>query len=183
MKPRRNLAALTALLALSAGAPAAPADGDALLQLLRERGLVAAESVKRTASQLVLAAMNFIDTPYRRGGNAAETGFDCSGFTRHVFDLTLGLRLPRRADEQARDQQLQPIERDALQPGDLVFFNTMRRTFSHVGIYIGDGRFIHAPRTGAQVRIEDMGSSYWARRFDGARRAQDAVLPEAAPPQ
>ncbi len=181
MKPRRNLVVLTALLALAASAPAAPADGDALLQLLRERGLVAAESVKRTASQLVLAAMNFIDTPYRRGGNAAETGFDCSGFTRHVFDLALGLRLPRRADEQAHDRQLQPIDRDALQPGDLVFFNTMRRTFSHVGIYIGDGRFIHAPRTGAQVRIEDMSSRYWARRFDGARRAHDAVLPEAAP--
>ena len=76
--------------------------------------------------------------------------------------------LPRRADEQA--QATQTIEKKDLQPGDLVFFNTMRRTFSHVGVYIGEGKFIHAPRTGASVRVESMQTSYWKMRFDGARR-------------
>lgn len=180
---------LSALLLAASGAQASPED-DPLLSLLRERGHVAAQSVSKAANrvgeaagQLVLAAMNFIDTPYRRGGNAAETGFDCSGFTRHVFDLVLGLRLPRRADEQARAESLQAIERTALAPGDLVFFNTLRRAYSHVGIYIGEGRFIHAPRSGAQVRVEDMTTAYWARRFDGARRVADTDTAEAASPR
>jgi len=169
---------LIGLIATCSAVQAAPEQPDALLQMLRDRGLVAAESMGRAAhrvrdaaGQLVLAAMNFIDIPYQRGGNDADTGFDCSGFTRHVFDTTLGLQLPRRADEQAHDDKLHEVPRAALQPGDLVFFNTMKRTFSHVGIYIGEGRFIHAPRTGARVRIEDMTTRYWSRRFDGARRA------------
>ena len=85
--------------------------------------------------------------PPRR--HSAETGFDCSGFTRHVFETSLGLVLPRRADEQAAAPGLVAVKREDLQPGDLVFFNTLRRTFSHVGIYIGDNRFIHAPRPAA----------------------------------
>ena len=120
--------------------------------------------------------MNFIGVPYRFGGDSEEEGFDCSGFTRHVFALTLGLMLPRRSDEQASADELVDIDRDELAPGDLVFFNTLRRAFSHVGIYVGGGRFIHAPRTGSEVRIEDMRSSYWARRFDGARRLQASLL-------
>ena len=79
--------------------------------------------------------------------------------------------LPRRADEQARTAGLRAIGRHELKPGDLVFFNTMRATFSHVGIYVGDDKFIHAPRTGSEVRIEDMRQSYWSTRFTGARRA------------
>lgn len=129
------------------------------------------------AADLVLAAMHFLDVPYRRGGNDAGEGFDCSGFTRHVFGLSLGLVLPRRADEQASAQGLVSVERSELQSGDLVFFNTLQRSFSHVGIYIGEGKFIHAPRSGAQVRIEDMRFAYWAQRFTGARRA--AALPAA----
>ncbi|MFX4601136.1 NlpC/P60 family protein, partial [Acinetobacter baumannii] len=66
------------------------------------------------------------------------------------------------------------IDKKELQPGDLVFFNTMRRNFSHVGIYVGEGKFIHAPRSGAQIRVEDMGASYWVRRFNGARRVASA---------
>ena len=123
--------------------------------------------VDRT-SDLVMAAMGFLGVPYRRGGNSAETGFDCSGLVRAIYGQTIGLMLPRRADEQAAATQL--IDRKELQPGDLVFFNTMRRAFSHVGIYVGDGKFIHAPRSGAQVRVEDMHAKYWQRRFDGARR-------------
>ena len=109
--------------------------------------------------------------PYKRGGTTSETGFDCSGFTRHVFENSVGLILPRRAIEQAQSPNLVPVQQAELKPGDLVFFNTLRRTFSHVGIYIGDNKFIHSPRAGGQVRVEDMRQAYWQQRFDGARRA------------
>jgi cell wall-associated NlpC family hydrolase len=132
----------------------------------------ARQSVAEKTSDLVVTAMGFIGVPYRRGGNSAETGFDCSGFVRAIYSETLGKVLPRRADQQA--QATEKIDKNELKPGDLVFFNTMRRAFSHVGIYVGDGNFIHAPRTGAQVRVESMQSAYWSRRFDGARRVQDA---------
>lgn len=127
-----------------------------------------AHTVADHASGLVINAMGFLGVPYKRGGNSAETGFDCSGFVRAMYEQTVGLLLPRRADQQAAATQV--IDKKELQPGDLVFFNTMRRNFSHVGIYVGDNKFIHAPRSGAQIRVEDMGMSYWARRFNGARR-------------
>ena len=155
--------------------PAAPLP-DGVTQLLIERGLLPAkaaplvQNMRDKASDLVISAFDFLGVPYRRGGNSEETGFDCSGFTRHVFERTLGLVLPRRADEQAKADGLQKVDRDELKPGDLVFFNTLRRTFSHVGIYVGDGKFIHAPRTGQTVRVEDMREAYWMRRFTGARR-------------
>jgi len=133
-----------------------------------------AVQMKTRASELVMNAMGFLGVPYRRGGNSVETGFDCSGFVKAMYQQTLGLMLPRRANEQAAATQ--KIERQELQPGDLVFFNTLRRTFSHVGIYIGDNKFIHSPKPGAQVRVEDMGVPYWNRRFDGARRV---LAPEA----
>lgn len=124
------------------------------------------------AGDLVIAAMTFLDRPYQAGGQNAETGFDCSGFTRHVFAQALGIELPRSVQEQAQAPMLRPVaSREALQAGDLVFFNTQQRTFSHVGIYLGDGRFIHAPRTGAQIRTESMAAMYWSRRYTGARRA------------
>jgi cell wall-associated NlpC family hydrolase len=124
------------------------------------------------AGDLVIAAMTFLDRPYQAGGQSAETGFDCSGFTRHVFGQALGIELPRSVQEQAQAPMLRPVpSRDALQAGDLVFFNTQQRTFSHVGIYLGDGRFIHAPRTGAQIRTESMAATYWSHRYSGARRA------------
>ncbi len=120
------------------------------------------------ASDLVQNAMGFLGVPYRFGGNSADTGFDCSGLVRKVFELSVGKLLPRRADEQAAVTQT--IDRSELKPGDLVFFNTMKRAFSHVGIYIGDGKFIHAPRSGSSVRVEDMRLAYWQTRFNGARR-------------
>lgn len=123
------------------------------------------------ASELVMSAMNFLGVPYKRGGNSRESGFDCSGFTRHVFENSVGLILPRRASEQANSPDLVPVQKSELKPGDLVFFNTLRRTFSHVGIYIGNDKFIHSPRAGGQVRVEDMRQSYWQQRYDGARRA------------
>ena len=155
--------------------------GDAVVQLLQERGLLPTASqveanplvqqVRNTASDLVMHAMNFLGVPYRRGGNTADQGFDCSGFTRFVFENSIGLVLPRRADQQAQSAGLAAIKREELKPGDLVFFNTMRKAFSHVGIYVGEGKFIHAPRTGGEVRVEDMRQAYWAKRFNGARRA------------
>ena len=128
------------------------------------------KAMHERAADMVLGAMTLLGVRYQRGGTSAETGFDCSGFTRHVFETSLGLLLPRRADEQAKAPGLVPVARADLQPGDLVFFNTLKRTFSHVGIYIGDHRFIHAPSTGKDVRVEDMGFAYWAKRFTGARR-------------
>lgn len=172
-------AALCSPLASQAG-PDQPPTGDPVSRFLSERGLLDPSALKNSplvqqvrdrASDLVLSAMNFLGVPYRRGGNDAEAGFDCSGFTRHVFDRSLGLLLPRRAEEQAKAPGLVPVQRDELKPGDLVFFNTLRRTFSHVGIYIGEGKFIHAPRTGTEVRIEDMRDAYWSKRFSGARRS------------
>ncbi len=162
-------------------APAKAPTQDAVTRFLSERGLLNSveqagssrllASVRDTASDLVLSAMNFLGVRYTRGGNSVENGFDCSGFTRHIFEMSVGLVLPRRADEQAKDSSLLSIRQDELKPGDLVFFNTMKRTFSHVGIYVGEGKFIHAPRTGSAVRVEDMRDSYWAKRFTGARRA------------
>ena len=133
-----------------------------------------AHDVADHTTNLVATAMGFLGVPYRRGGNSAETGFDCSGFVRSMFEQTRGLLLPRRAAEQAAHTA--KIDKKDLQPGDLVFFNTMRHAFSHVGIYIGDGKFIHSPRSGEQVRVEDMGTRYWRLRFNGARRVADQAL-------
>jgi cell wall-associated NlpC family hydrolase len=120
------------------------------------------------ATGLITQAMDLLGVPYRRGGSSETSGFDCSGFVRHLYEKSVGQILPRRAEEQARSTNV--IDRSDLQPGDLVFFNTMKRAFSHVGIYVGDGKFIHSPRAGKFVNIEDMRSAYWQNRFNGARR-------------
>jgi cell wall-associated NlpC family hydrolase len=186
--------ALAAAVASAAPAPATPAaaPADAVLELLQQRGLLPTQAhqeasdvvrqVRETASELVMQAMNFLGVPYRLGGSSAEQGFDCSGFTRYVFEHSIGLVLPRRAHEQATQAGLAPVARHELKPGDLVFFNTMKKAFSHVGIYVGDGKFIHAPKPGAEVRVEDMAGSYWVRRFDGARRVlTSAPVADTAP--
>jgi cell wall-associated NlpC family hydrolase len=170
---------------LAAGAQAAPGNAnDDMDKLLADKGLLAQigqvrQNVSNKASELVVNAMGFLGVPYKRGGNNAETGFDCSGFVRAIYEQSVGLLLPRRAEQQAAATQR--IDKNDLQPGDLVFFNTMRRAFSHVGIYVGDGKYIHSPKPGAEVRVESMGVSYWQRRFDGARRVQAAgtTLPES----
>jgi cell wall-associated NlpC family hydrolase len=135
------------------------------------------QQVSERTTNLISTAVGLLGIPYLRGGNSAENGFDCSGFVRFIYKETIGLVLPRTAYEQANTTQ--KIDRSELKPGDLVFFNTMKRTFSHVGIYLGEGKFIHSPRSGASVRIEDMRIPYWNVRFDGARRVQDGDL-EAA---
>lgn len=140
--------------------------------LINIPGLQQVQDVSRVvgsqATELVTTALGFLGVPYRYGGTSAETGFDCSGLVKTVYQDTLGLTLPRVAAQQAASTE--KVARKDLQPGDLVFFNTMRRAFSHVGIYIGDGKFVHAPRTGAQVRVESLSGTYWKKRFTGARR-------------
>lgn len=165
--------------------------GDELDQLLADKGLLTQiggrleqvrHKVSDNAGELVVNAIGFLGVPYHRGGNTAESGFDCSGFVRAIYEQTVGLVLPRRAEQQAAATQT--IERTALEPGDLVFFNTMKRAFSHVGIYVGDGKFIHSPKPGARVRLEDMRLGYWEHRFNGARRVatpESAAAPTAKP--
>ena len=126
---------------------------------------------------LLVSAIGLVGVPYRLGGDTMENGFDCSGFTRHLFQVHLGVTLPRRSQDQASAAPFVDVPGFELQPGDLVFFNTLQRANSHVGIYIGDGRFIHAPRTGAVVRLEPMRTSYWLQRYDGARRLVIAGAP------
>ena len=174
LKPTLTHLFLTTL--LSANAYAAPSDD--LDKLLVDKGLLGQiDQVRQTvglkASELVFNAMGFLGVPYKRGGNTAETGFDCSGFVRAMYEQSIGLILPRRAEQQAAATQ--DIDKSELKPGDLVFFNTLKRTFSHVGIYVGEGRFIHSPKPGAQVRVESMTINYWASRFDGARRVQTSA--------
>lgn len=119
-------------------------------------------------SEMLFQVLTSIGVDYKYGGTSPVTGFDCSGLVAHVFREGYGIVLPRNAQGQSHVGT--PVSEDALQPGDLVFYNTMRRPFSHVGIYLGDGRFVHAPRTGAAVRIESLKSGYWTKRWNGARR-------------
>jgi cell wall-associated NlpC family hydrolase len=122
------------------------------------------------AGDVVVGALNMIGVRYRWGGNTPDSGLDCSGFVRYVFQDTLGLSLPRRAEEMSRVGE--KVSLSNLKPGDLVFFNTMRRTFSHVGIYIGDNKFVHSPSTGSTIRVDDLDDGYWEKRFTGARRIE-----------
>lgn len=116
-------------------------------------------------------AMSLIDTGYRFGGKNPEAGLDCSGMVSYIFDQATGLKVQGSAADIARRGR--PIGRHELRPGDLVFFNTMNRPFSHVGIYIGNDRFVHAPSTNGRVRIEQMGSRYFAQRYEAARTLLD----------
>ena len=171
----RKMALVLLLVCSQAWATPSGGTGDDLDRLLADKGLLnqldeVRQTVSDKASDLVVTAMGFLGVPYRRGGNNVDTGFDCSGFVRAMFEQSVGLILPRSADQQAAATQT--IDKAELQPGDLVFFNTMRRAFSHVGIYVGNGKFIHSPKPGAQVRVEDMQMSYWQKRFTGARRVQ-----------
>lgn len=124
------------------------------------------------ASQLAIQAVSMLGIHYKYGGSNPENGLDCSGLVRYVYKETLGTDLPRTSAEISHvGQHIQPRD---LQPGDLVFYNTLRRGFSHVGIYLGDNKFIHSPSAGGQVRIESMDLSYWKRRFNGARRIDES---------
>jgi cell wall-associated NlpC family hydrolase len=119
------------------------------------------------AAELVVRSLALVDTPYRYGGRT-PAGFDCSGFVGYVFAESAGIPLPRRSEEIWRIGER--VARDELAVGDLVFFNTLGRRFSHVGIYIGDGVFVHAPARGGRVRAERLTDAYWEARYNGARR-------------
>jgi cell wall-associated NlpC family hydrolase len=105
---------------------------------------------------------------YHPGGRSPALGFDCSGLVAHVFLEAYGIRLPHNA--RAQSEAGRTVSLAELEAGDLVFYDTSDRPYSHVGIYIGDGRFVHAPKAGARVRIEKVESPYWMKRFNGARR-------------
>ena len=121
---------------------------------------------------LVGLAMQLRHVRYVRGGRDPSTGFDCSGFVRYVFEHALGLQLPTNSASQYLIGHI--VRRNDMQPGDLVFFRTADRRgrgrISHVGIYLSDGQFIHSPRRGESVRVDNLADSYWSKRFAGARR-------------
>jgi cell wall-associated NlpC family hydrolase len=161
--------ALIALLTLTALTHATVASARTLPGYLQSRPAApTAEEPANPAYRLVDQGKAYLGVRYRRGGTSPETGLDCSGLVQNVFRTALGLNLPRTASDMARLGL--KVNRDELQPGDLVFFNTMRRAYSHVGIYMGDGQFLHAPSSGGVVRIEQMNQRYWTARFNGARR-------------
>jgi cell wall-associated NlpC family hydrolase len=120
------------------------------------------------AREVLINALSLTGIKYARGGNTPETGFDCSGFVRYVFKQAASLTLPHSA--LAISQLGKTVPKTDLQPGDLVFFNTLRNTFSHVGIYLGNNRFIHSPSAGGKVRVDNMQEGYWSTRFSGAQR-------------
>jgi cell wall-associated NlpC family hydrolase len=119
-------------------------------------------------AEALLVALMALGVDYRSGGRSVATGFDCSGLVAHVFEEAYGIRLPRTAlgqSEVGRSVGLHELE-----PGDLVFYDTLGRPYSHVGIYVGEGKFVHAPKSGQAVRVENLRTSYWTKRFNGARR-------------
>lgn len=119
-------------------------------------------------------AVSLVGSPYRLGGTSPETGLDCSGFVGLVFKQTLGVLLPRTSA--AISEVAQTLAQNELQPGDLVFFNTLRHAFSHVGIYLGDNRFVHAANSRGGVMVSSLNDHYWHDRFDGARRVTPETL-------
>jgi len=120
------------------------------------------------ASGVALQALAHLGAPYRVGGLSPQSGFDCSGLVAYAYREGAGLVLPRNTFDLSRLGE--PVERAALRPGDLVFYNTQWREYSHVGIYLGEDRFIHAPSSRGEVRVESLRADYWVRRYNGARR-------------
>ena len=155
------LIALSLMFALLAacGGPSPRSDASA--------GTIAPPAISEKGNEVALYALGLIDTGYRFGGKNPEAGLDCSGMVSYIYGQAAGLSVRGSAADIARSSR--PIERDALRPGDLVFFNTRNRPFSHVGIYLGDARFIHAPSTNGRVRIDRLSDSYYAQRFEAAR--------------
>jgi len=138
----------------------------------------AASSAWQTAQSLSTYALGLLGVNYKFGGNTPESGLDCSGLVRYVFQQVTGVDLPRTAKAMSGVGTSVPVA--DLKPGDLVFFNTRRFAFSHVGIYLGDNQFIHAPRTGREVEVTTLDKRYWQTRFNGARRLV-GVLPGLIP--
>lgn len=157
---------MTACVAVSLAGLSAPA-----FSAGEDENVILSYDHEQRAAELAMQAMSVIDAQYRYGGNTPETGIDCSGLVRYVYKKAWGAELPRTAA--AISEVGESIETAELQPGDLVFYNTQRRRFSHVGIYLGDNKFVHAPSKGGKVRVENMDGKYWQVRFNGARRIAD----------
>ncbi len=173
------LCALTLLAAVpSVAAQEAPPPQRSLAQAAGATVKDAAVSAWDTARALTSSALELIGVRYKWGGAQPETGLDCSGLVQYVFQQVTGVTLPRTAKEMSKLGDR--VAMGELKPGDLVFFNTRRFAYSHVGIYLGDNRFIHAPRRGREVEVATIDRSYWQQRFNGARRLV-GVLPEMVP--
>jgi len=178
--PRRIAIALLTLGLLTSGfaASAQDAASRSIAEVAADSVKNAAKSALSSAQDLTSTALALIGIRYKWGGTSPETGLDCSGLVRYVFQQVTGITLPRSARDLSKIGDKIAVE--DLQPGDLVFFNTRRFAFSHVGIYLGDNRFVHAPRRGREVEIASLDSSFWHKRFNGARRMA-GVLPELIP--
>lgn len=170
---------LAASLALPAtGAPRDAAAAHGVAATARSTATAAAEKVWQGAQDVAVFALGLLGVNYRFGGETPERGVDCSGLIRYVFQEVTGTTLPRTSRELSRiGQKVAPAD---LKPGDLVFFNTRRFAFSHVGLYLGNDRFIHAPATGREVEIATLSQHYWQKHFNGARRLV-GVLPSLVP--
>ena len=134
----------------------------------KQKNKVNLDKVDINTQELILQALTLVGVNYRYGGKTPETGLDCSGLVRYVFSQSMQMALPHNA--LAISKMGSNVDRDQLKPGDLVFFNTLKRQFSHVGIYMGDDLFIHAPSTGGGVTVVNMRDKYWQKRYNGARR-------------
>jgi cell wall-associated NlpC family hydrolase len=138
-----------------------------------EEDTPASKNWSSKAQEVMMQALSLTGIQYKYGGNSPDTGFDCSGFVRYVFNQAAKITLPPTA--RAISQLGTTVKKEELQPGDLVFFNTLKSAFSHVGIYMGNNKFIHSPRSGASVRVESMESSYWSSRYNGAQRIDSST--------
>ena len=166
--PQRFISLALATMVLSTCATTAQGAEAGTAQFYPEWPIAQFQDLRNRASELALRAIGMIGISYKHGGNSPESGLDCSGLVRYVFKEAWGTSLPRTSEEIS--QVGKQIDSHDMQPGDLVFYNTLKRGFSHVGIYLGDNKFIHSPSAGGQVRIESMDLSYWKNRFNGARR-------------
>jgi len=157
------------LVATLAGCAGRPPPVDRPPPVERSPGIAPRTADAEPVSEVAFMALALVGSPYANGGASPEVGFDCSGLVAYVYGRALRRELPRNTFELARTGTAVSTP----QPGDLLFYNTQGRPFSHVAIYLGESRFVHAPSTGGTVRIEDMRVGYWTKRFDGARRVAD----------
>ena len=130
-----------------------------------------ASKINAQMNNLAIYAMSLYDTPYQYGSKSRANGFDCSSFVQFVYENAVGIQLPRTSSEMSRMGMV--LESNQLKPGDLVFFNTTHIANSHVGIYIGENRFLHAPSTGKAITLTRLNDKYWRDRYNGARRIKD----------
>jgi cell wall-associated NlpC family hydrolase len=164
---KKTVTILAGLIALAV-LPAVAAEETAETVIAAPVASAASGNYLDSARELVIQALALIGVNYKFGGDSPDSGLDCSGLVSHVFHEVAGIVLPRNS--LAMSKVGMKVGKSDLQPGDLVFFNTLRRPFSHVGIYIGGQRFVHAPSRGGEVEVSDLHNRYWQKRYNGARR-------------